>query len=61
MKPLRVETFKSGQQWYFRVRGRNGRIVAQSEGYKTRRSCERTAALIVTGPIVGPFAAVTVE
>lgn len=28
-------------EWRFNVKGANGEIVAQSEGYTTRRGCER--------------------
>lgn len=28
-------------KWYFRVRARNGEIVAQSEGYTTRAAAEK--------------------
>ena len=38
-----IEQFRSrkNRQYYFRVRSRNRRIIAQSEGYKSKRSCDR--------------------
>jgi uncharacterized protein YegP (UPF0339 family) len=37
------ETFRSkkNRQFYFRARARNGRILAQSEGYKTKRARDK--------------------
>jgi uncharacterized protein YegP (UPF0339 family) len=29
-------------QWYWRLRAKNGRIVAQSEGYSRKSSCLKT-------------------
>ena len=34
------------RQWYFRMVARNGRTVAQSEGYKKRESAMKTARLL---------------
>lgn len=44
---LRIEYWLSqaNHQWYFHVKARNGKIVAQSEGYKRFRSCEKTTEL----------------
>lgn len=38
-----IQTFRSKKtrQYYFRVVARNNRIIAQSEGYKTKRSRDR--------------------
>jgi len=47
MKPkkLSIELYKSQTdgQWRFRIRSRNGQIVAQSEGYVQRKSALKTA------------------
>ena len=34
------------RQWYFRIKGENGEIVAQSEGYKNRTDCISTVHLL---------------
>jgi len=49
---LRIKLFKSKGQWFFRVVANNGRIVAQSEGYKQRQSCTNTAGLFCYAPPV---------
>ncbi len=37
-----IEIFKDRKmEFRFRVKARNGRIIAQSEGYKTKKGCER--------------------
>jgi len=46
MKPRRnpkIVVFQSSknQQWYFRVQGINGKIIAQSEGYTDHASAVR--------------------
>ncbi len=34
----KFEVFKGkNRQWYFRLKARNGKIISQSEGYKTLR------------------------
>ena len=36
-----IEIFKDKKgEFRFRVKARNGKIIATSEGYKTKRSCE---------------------
>lgn len=42
---MKIEIFKVSAGWYFRIKGRNGKIIAQSEGYKTRRGAVKTASL----------------
>jgi uncharacterized protein YegP (UPF0339 family) len=44
---LRIEYWlsKANHQWYFHLKGRNGRIVAPSEGYKRLRSLQKTLGL----------------
>ncbi len=38
----RFEVFKDRkEQWRFRLRARNGKIIASSEGYISKRSAER--------------------
>jgi uncharacterized protein YegP (UPF0339 family) len=43
------ETFRSrkNRQFYFRARARNGKILAQSEGYKTKRSRDKGLAALL--------------
>lgn len=44
----RIEEFKGRDgQWYFHVRAANGRIVAQSEGYRTKAGMRRGIAAMV--------------
>jgi len=35
------QVFQSSRdlQWYWRLKSKNGKIVSQSEGYKTKRGC----------------------
>jgi uncharacterized protein YegP (UPF0339 family) len=35
-----------GRQWYFRIVAKNGRTVAQSEGYRNRGDCVSTALML---------------
>lgn len=49
-----IQTFKARGQFYFRVRALgNNKIVAQSEGYKTKRSRDRGIAALVAAVRVG--------
>ncbi len=41
-KRPKFEVFK-GKEWYFRLRGANGEIVCQSEGYTTKADALRAA------------------
>lgn len=45
MVKAQVEVFRSTQdrQWYWRVRAANHRILAASEGYRTKRSAVKGA------------------
>jgi uncharacterized protein YegP (UPF0339 family) len=38
MDPTEIYQSDKDQQWYFRIRARNGLVVAQSEGYQDRRN-----------------------
>jgi uncharacterized protein YegP (UPF0339 family) len=42
---MKIYIFQTPAGWYFHIRGRNGRIVAQSEGYKKRAGAVKTAKL----------------
>jgi len=42
---MKIHIFKVPAGWYFHIKGRNGRIIAQSEGYKTRAGAIKTAKL----------------
>lgn len=43
--PYEILQDRAGE-WRFHVKGANGEIVAQSEGYTTRRGCERGLAAL---------------
>ncbi|MCA9233259.1 MAG: YegP family protein [Planctomycetales bacterium] len=42
---MKIEYWKSPKngQWYFAIIARNGKTIAQSEGYKRERNCIKTA------------------
>ena len=42
---MKIQYFQSNYQWYFHIRARNGKIIAQSEGYRRKSSCLRTIKL----------------
>lgn len=47
---MRIVYFKNKKgQWYFRIVAKNNKIVAQSEGYKTRQGVLKTIKLIING------------
>ena len=48
---MKINVFKSPitRQWYFHIQARNGKIIAQSEGYKRRQSLYDTLKLLGTG------------
>lgn len=39
---MRFEIFKNNDEFYFRIVARNGQIIAQSEGYTTKQSAQKT-------------------
>lgn len=42
---MKIEIYKQKGEWRWRIKARNGRILAvSSEGYKAKRHCERMAA-----------------
>ena len=44
---MKIQFFKNkNKQWYFRIVARNGKIVAQSEGYKTKQGCLKTIDIL---------------
>lgn len=45
-KQMTFEVFKSGTEWRFRVKAKNGEVIAQSEGYKNKKDCESTVGVI---------------
>lgn len=46
---MKVEIYKQKGEWRWRIRARNGRILAvSSEGYKAKRHCERMVFRCVT-------------
>jgi uncharacterized protein YegP (UPF0339 family) len=42
---MKIYIFQRAFGWYFHIKGKNGRIVAQSEAYKTKQSVVKTAKL----------------
>jgi uncharacterized protein YegP (UPF0339 family) len=45
---MKIYIFSAGlfsKEWYFHIKGKNGKIVAQSEAYKTKQSVVKTAKL----------------
>ena len=43
-----IAVFKGkDDQWYWHVRARNGKIIAQSEGYTTKRDAKQGAKALV--------------
>lgn len=48
MKHSKIELFRStkNKQYYIRFRATNGEIVAQSEGYKSKRSARKLPGII---------------
>lgn len=46
---MKIEVFKRRNQWHFRIKSRNGRIVAQSERYKQKTSALDTIRRIRNG------------
>lgn len=42
---MKIQYFKSKSKWFFRIRAKNGRIIAQSEGYNNKASCLKTVGL----------------
>lgn len=39
---MKFELFRSSGEWRFRLIARNGKIIAQSEGYKRKCDCLKT-------------------
>lgn len=49
---VRIEVFESADGWRWRMRARNGEIVAQSESYTRRESAEDTARMLTQAKLV---------
>lgn len=53
LKPfnMKIEIFKSekNSQFYFRIKARNGKIIAQSEGYNHKRNVHQTIKSLQKG------------
>lgn len=43
----RYPIFRPGKRWYWRLRAKNGEIIAQGEGYTNRMDCKRAIELIM--------------
>lgn len=46
---VKIELFKSSDQWYFHVKSSNGKIIAASEGYKKKSSAVKTIYRLQNG------------
>lgn len=46
---MKVHVFESKGLWYFHVKSSNGKIVAQSEGYKQKASALKTIKALKSG------------
>lgn len=44
---MKIQYFKSKGQWFFHLKSRNGKIVAQSEAYKKKASCLKTCSRLI--------------
>ena len=48
MKKYTFEMFKTKNgDWYFHLKASNGKLIAASEGYKTKETCRRTIRSII--------------
>lgn len=50
---IQIKRCKGG--WYFRLKARNGRILAHSEVYKSKQGAEWGAESIITSVIEGNY------
>jgi uncharacterized protein YegP (UPF0339 family) len=50
---MTFELFKSKKLFYFRIKAKNGRIIAQSEGYKTKRGVTKTVGVFMNAVMDG--------
>lgn len=47
-----IEMFQGvTKQWYFHIRSSNGKLIAQSEGYKSKAACTKTIQSIINHQI----------
>lgn len=46
-KPLVTEIYRSRKAWRFRLKGRNGEIVAQGQAYTRRADAKRGAERVL--------------
>jgi uncharacterized protein YegP (UPF0339 family) len=53
-RTLRIKFFRSlvNEQFYFHIKASNGKLVVQSEGYKTKQAAQKTAKLIAAAKFV---------
>ncbi len=54
---MKFEIYRSGEEWGWRLKARNGEIIAVGEGYKNKADCLATIDLLQskdteTAPIV---------
>lgn len=49
---VKIELFQGADGWRWRMRARNGEIVAQSEAYTRRESAEDTARMLVKAKLI---------
>lgn len=43
---MKFEIYRSGDEWRWRLKARNGEIIASGEGYKNRLDCVGAIGLI---------------
>lgn len=43
---MKFEIYRSGDEWRWRLKARNGEIIASGEGYKNKADCLATVDLI---------------
>ncbi len=51
-----IEYFQDdADEWRFRIKARNGLVVAQSEGYKEKRSAEKGVAAVIKALVTNQY------
>lgn len=43
---IRIEILKKSKSWYWRMKARNGRILAHSETYSSKQKAEKSAKIV---------------
>lgn len=45
---IKIEVYRSGKEWRFRIKARNNKIIAVGESYKRKTSLYKTLDLILS-------------